>query len=120
MTIAVGATVMAAAEAMRREQVEMVATHHPPRGEADAYELVLADAMVGESILFAREDYVEEAWRIVDPVLKAATPLYEYEIGTWGPSEVDAIVSPVDGWQNPIVSAGRAAPSGSAAATATI
>ena len=39
--------------------------------------------------LFAREDYVEEAWRIVDPVLKAGTPVHEYEPNTWGPSEVD-------------------------------
>ena len=53
--------------------------------------------------LFAREDYVEEAWRIVDPVLKAGTPVYEYEPRTWGPSEVDQKVSPPGGWQNPIV-----------------
>jgi glucose-6-phosphate 1-dehydrogenase len=105
MTIAVGATVMAAGEGIKREQVEMVATHHPPGGEADAYELVLADAMAGEGILFARQDYVEEAWRIVDPVLKAATPLYEYEIGTWGPPEAGEIVCPAGGWKNPIANA---------------
>jgi glucose-6-phosphate 1-dehydrogenase len=103
MTIAVGATVMAAGEGMKREQVEMVATHHPPGGEADAYELVLADAMAGETAVFARQDYVEEAWRIVDPVLKAATPLYEYESGTWGPREVDHVVRPAGGWENPSV-----------------
>ena len=118
MTIAVGATVMATSEAMRREQVEMVATHHPARGETDAYELVLADALAGEAILFAREDYVEEAWRIVDPVVKAATPLYEYDIGTWGPPEVDELVPPAGGWQNPLVSPSHPAPSGSAVATA--
>jgi glucose-6-phosphate 1-dehydrogenase len=118
MTIAIGATVMAAGEAMKREQVEMVASHHPPGGEADAYELVLTDAMAGEAILFARQDYVEEAWRIVDPVLKAATPLYEYEIGTWGPSEVDEIVRPSGGWRNPNVSPGQPAPSDSAVANA--
>jgi glucose-6-phosphate 1-dehydrogenase len=118
MTIAIGATVMAAGEAMKREQVEMVASHHPPGGEADAYELVLTDAMAGEAILFARQDYVEEAWRIVDPVLKAATPLYEYEIGTWGPSEVDEIVRPSGGWQNPSVSPSQPVPSDSAVANA--
>ena len=47
----------------------------------DAYERVLGDAMAGDATLFAREDYVEEAWRIVDPVLKAGTPVYEYEQG---------------------------------------
>ena len=54
--------------------------------------------------LFAREDYVEEAWRIVDPVLKAGTPVYEYEPGTWGPSEVDQRVAPPRGWENPTMS----------------
>ena len=55
----------------------------------DAYERVLGDAMAGDATLFAREDYVEEAWRIVDPVLKAGTPVHEYEPKTWGPAEVE-------------------------------
>ena len=67
----------------------------------DAYERVLGDAMAGDATLFAREDYVEEAWRIVDPVLKAGTPVYEYEPKTWGPSEVEQRVTPSGGWQNP-------------------
>ena len=71
----------------------------------DAYERVLGDAMTGDRSLFAREDYVEEAWRIVDPVLKAGTPVYEYEPGTWGPNEVDSNVTPPGGWQNPTVGA---------------
>jgi len=45
---------------------------------------------------------VEEAWRIVDPVLKSGTPVYEYEPNTWGPAEVDR-VTPPKGWQNPLV-----------------
>jgi glucose-6-phosphate 1-dehydrogenase len=102
MTIAMGATVMAAGEEMKGETVEMVASRHPRPEEMDAYERVLGDAMAGDSTLFAREDYVEEAWRIVDPILKAGTPVYEYEKGTWGPSEVDKIVLPAGGWQNPI------------------
>ena len=72
-------------------------------GEMDAYERLLGDAMRGDPTLFAREDSVEEAWRIVDPVLKADTPVYEYEPGTWGPAEVDQSVCPPGGWQNPIV-----------------
>src|SRR6266481_4171298 len=76
---------------------------NPGAGEMDAYARVLGDAMEGDATLFAREDYVEEAWRIVDPVLKADTPVYEYEPNTWGPSEVDEKVSPTQGWQNPIV-----------------
>jgi glucose-6-phosphate 1-dehydrogenase len=78
----------------------------PPEQESHgAYERVLGDAMTGDRSLFAREDYVEEAWRIVDPVLKAGTPVYEYEPGTWGPNEVDSNVTPPGGWQNPTVGA---------------
>ena len=102
MTIAVGATVMAPGEVLKGETVEMVASRHPRADEMEAYERVLGDAMTGDSTLFARQDYVEEAWRIVDPVLKAGTPIYEYEKGEWGPSEVDERVSPAGGWQNPI------------------
>src|SRR5208282_4482616 len=50
--------------------VEIMANRYPLAGEMDAYERVLGDAMTGDATLFAREDYVEEAWRIVDPVLK--------------------------------------------------
>src|SRR4029077_5720406 len=73
MTIAVGTTVMAPSEVMKGETVEMVASRHPSPEEMEAYERVLGDAMAGDATLFAREDYVEEAWRIVDPVLKAST-----------------------------------------------
>jgi glucose-6-phosphate 1-dehydrogenase len=82
---------------------EMVTSHHPSAEEMDAYARLLTDAMDGDATLFAREDYVEEAWRIVDPVLKGGTPAFQYEPGTWGPSEVDDKVSPPGGWQNPIV-----------------
>ena len=58
--------------------------------------------MEGDGALFAREDYVEEAWRIVDPVLKKDTPVYTYEPNTWGPREVER-VTPEGGWHNPIV-----------------
>ena len=75
----------------------------PRADEMDAYERVLGDAMAGDATLFAREDYVEEAWRIVDPVLKAGTPVYEYEPDTWGPSEVRQRVTPAGGWQNPVL-----------------
>ncbi len=82
---------------------ELQASHHPSAKEMDAYERVLTDAMTGDATLFAREDYVEEAWRIVDPVLKADTQVHEYEPKTWGPAEADAI-KPSVGWRNPVVS----------------
>jgi glucose-6-phosphate 1-dehydrogenase len=83
--------------------VEMIATRHPRANEMDAYERVLSDATAGDPTIFSREDYVEEAWRIVDPVLKAGTPVYPYEPGTWGPKEVDQKVLPREGWQIPVV-----------------
>jgi glucose-6-phosphate 1-dehydrogenase len=49
-----------------------------------------------------REDYVEEAWRIVDPALKAHVPVSVYEQKTWGPAEVEKQVSPPGGWLNPV------------------
>jgi glucose-6-phosphate 1-dehydrogenase len=87
----------------KSESGELILSRHPEPEEMDAYERLLGDAMCGDATLFAREDYVEEAWRIVDPVLKAGTPVYEYEPNTWGPAEVDRMVTPPGGWQNPVV-----------------
>ena len=81
---------------------ELMASHHPGTKEMDAYERVLTDAMAGDATLFAREDYVEEAWRIVDPVLKSNTPISEYNPKTWGPEAMHGVTPPV-GWRNPIV-----------------
>jgi glucose-6-phosphate 1-dehydrogenase len=103
MTIAIGSTVMAPGEALAGQHVEIIASRNPCPDEMDAYERVLGDAMAGDATLFARQDYVEEAWRIVDPVLKSGTPVYEYEPGTWGPGEVEQEVSPDGGWSNPVI-----------------
>jgi glucose-6-phosphate 1-dehydrogenase len=102
VTLAFGLNVLAPTEDTD-ESVELLASHHPGADEMDAYERVLGDAMAGDASLFAREDYVEEAWRIVDPVLKAGTPVYDYEPNSWGPREVDQKVSPAGGWHNPVV-----------------
>ncbi|HQR49876.1 MAG TPA: glucose-6-phosphate dehydrogenase, partial [Steroidobacteraceae bacterium] len=104
MTIALGATVMDIDDKSIGQQMELTASRRPGPEEMDAYERVLGDAMEGDRTLFAREDYVEEAWRIVDPVLKAGTPVHEYEPGTWGPPEVSA-VAPPGGWADPVVQA---------------
>src|SRR5947209_4715263 len=85
VTLALGVTVMDREEKMTGQPAELLASRQPAAGEMDAYERVLGDALDGDPTLFAREDYVEEAWRIVDPVLKAATPVHEYEPNTWGP-----------------------------------
>ena len=101
ITFAVGANVIAPGQETVSAVAEMLGTQHPRADEMDAYERVLGDAMAGDATLFAREDHVEEAWRIVDPVLKATTPVYEYEPGSWGPKEVEERLSPTGGWQNP-------------------
>src|SRR5881296_2239578 len=105
ITIAIGANVIAPGQETQSQTAEMLGTRLPRADEMDAYERVLGDAMHGDATLFAREDYVEEAWRIVDPVLKEGTPVYEYEPGAWGPKEVDTRVSPPGGWQNPMIKA---------------
>jgi glucose-6-phosphate 1-dehydrogenase len=81
---------------------ELTVSRHPTEKEMDAYERVLTDALAGDQTLFAREDYIEEAWRIVDPVLKGGTPLFPYEPATWGPNEADKI-KPPGGWHDPVV-----------------
>jgi glucose-6-phosphate 1-dehydrogenase len=103
VTSAFGLTVMDPEEKMIGDNIELLHSHHPGPEEMDAYERVLGDAMAGDATLFAREDYVEEAWRIVDPVLKAGSALFDYEWRTWGPSEVNQKVMPPGGWNNPVV-----------------
>jgi glucose-6-phosphate 1-dehydrogenase len=75
MTIALAVSVAVPDEHSQRSLVELEACRHPRPEDMEAYERVLTDAMAGDSTLFARQDYVEEAWRIVDPVLKANTPI---------------------------------------------
>ncbi len=102
VAIAIGMTVMAPTGRMVGKAQEMVASEQKTAEEMDAYERVLSDAMAGDATLFAREDYVEEAWRIVDPVLQQETPIYPYEPNTWGPTEVQR-ATPPGGWYNPSV-----------------
>ena len=101
VTGAIGANVVTRGEGTDSEVAEMVGTRLPHAEDMDPYERVLGEAMMGDATLFAREDYVEEAWRIVDPVLKLGTKVQEYEPGTWGPTEAD--ISPPGGWHDPVV-----------------
>ena len=104
VTIAIGANVISPDDDTLSQPVEMIASRHPRADEMDAYERLLGDAMAGDATLFAREDYVEEAWRIVDPILKSTAPIHEYEPGSWGPREVEDRLTPPGGWQNPVAS----------------
>lgn len=97
-TIAMGMnTLSPTGEGLSLQAGEMLASHYPQADEMDAYERVLGAAMAGDNSLFAREDYVEEAWRIVEPVLKMNTPVYQYAPQTWGPEETKR-VTPPGGW----------------------
>src|SRR6202047_1471736 len=114
ITQAFGMNVIARGEDTVSRSTEMIASRQPGADEMDAYERVLGDAMAGDATLFAREDYVEEAWRIVDPVLQKDTPVYPYEPGSWGPNEIER-VTPPGGWQNPVVAAETSDVAGQAA-----
>ncbi len=103
VTIALGMMVLSPEKEIAGRAIEMVANHHPEANEMDAYERVLGDAIAGDTTLFAREDYVEEAWRIIDPVLRADTPVYEYEPGTWGPTAASPSIVPEGGWHVPVM-----------------
>ena len=102
VAIAMGMTTLAPGDTFSVESAEMLASSAPKAGEMDAYERLLGAAMEGDGTLFAREDYVEEAWRIVDPILGANLPVYPYAPRTWGPPESGRI-APEGGWHNPVV-----------------
>ena len=99
-TIAIGSVVKRPGEERAGDEVELLVSHEESKEAPDAYEHLLRDAMRGEPFHFARQDYVEEAWRIVDPVLAADTPVLPYEPGTWGPAESDQLMFPGT-WFNP-------------------
>ena len=101
VTIGIGARVKRPGEQMDTEPTELRVVHHPDGEEMDAYERLLGDAMEGDATLFAREDAVEAAWAIVQPILESRTPVYEYECGSWGPPEADALTAEVGGWHSP-------------------
>jgi glucose-6-phosphate 1-dehydrogenase len=85
--------------------VELRVCHHDEPNSMDAYERLLTAAMKGDATDFAREDYVEAAWRVVDPVLGDEPPLNDYEPGTWGPREAGLRLAPPGGWQDPVLEA---------------
>ena len=92
---------MAAGEKMVAKKVELGGEPDTFAGEKDAYETVLTSAMEGDRTVFARQDYVEEAWRIVDPYMHLDTPVYNYEPQTWGPVEEEKHLHPAGGWHYP-------------------
>ncbi len=103
IVIAIDASILSAGEEMVGEPVELIATDRPDKGDLEPYERLLGEAMEGDQTLFAREDTVEAAWRIVDPALTSKQPPFVYEPQTWGPTEADALTAPFGGWHDPVV-----------------
>jgi glucose-6-phosphate 1-dehydrogenase len=101
LMIAIGALVRKGGEPIEGQPVELVISEESDPAEMGAYEELLYDAMEGNSARFARQDYVEQAWRIVDPVLGDVVPVYQYEPGTWGPPQAAAMVAD-GGWFDPV------------------
>jgi glucose-6-phosphate 1-dehydrogenase len=101
VTIAVGAQIKKPGERSLTKVTELKVLHNPNGEELDAYERLLGDAMKGDSTLFARQDEVEAAWAIVEPILRVEAPPHEYEPGTWGPEAASALVAGVGGWHCP-------------------
>jgi glucose-6-phosphate 1-dehydrogenase len=100
VAIALRARAKAAGQAIAGEDVELVALHRDP-DEMPPYERLLGDAMRGDPMLFAREDGVAAAWRVVEPILGNATPIHGYEPGSWGPAEAGRLLADGGGWHDP-------------------
>ncbi|MBF6606155.1 MAG: glucose-6-phosphate dehydrogenase [Chloroflexi bacterium] len=100
MSISLGARAKKPGEALVGEAVELYASHQSGT-ERPPYQRLIGDATRGDQTLFAREDAVEAAWRVVDGTLGAATPLHDYEPGTWGPPEASRILAHGDHWHDP-------------------
>jgi glucose-6-phosphate 1-dehydrogenase len=98
LRIALGVQIKKPGENMVGESSELAFMHHASADEMDAYERLLGDAMNGDTTLFARQDAVEAAWAIVEPVLGNAVPVHDYAPGSWGPAEADALTAAVGGW----------------------
>jgi glucose-6-phosphate 1-dehydrogenase len=100
--IALGARVKKPGMQMESEPTELRVMHQEEDGEMGPYERLLGDAMAGDASLFARQDSVETAWQIVEPVLADATPVYPYQPGSWGPADAARLTADVGGWHAPV------------------
>jgi glucose-6-phosphate 1-dehydrogenase len=98
--IAIGASIKTAVDQLHGCPIELIADQECGTDEMLPYEELLGDAMAGNQTWFAREDYVEEAWRIIDPILDKKQ-VYEYQPGTWGPDQANKVIAQVGGWWDP-------------------
>jgi glucose-6-phosphate 1-dehydrogenase len=102
VAIALGARAKQPGGGMKGQDVELSVVEHPLASRHLPYERLLGDAIAGDATLFARQDVVEAAWAVVDPLLQNPGELFEYEPGSWGPSQADQLVAEVGGWNTPV------------------
>jgi glucose-6-phosphate 1-dehydrogenase len=105
VVIAIGARAKRSGEGMTGEPLELSVVDHAEQGTGQRlgdYERLLGDAMSGDATLFARQDVVEAAWAVVDPVIHGPSPMYDYDPGTWGPVEADRLAEGIGGWNTPV------------------
>jgi glucose-6-phosphate 1-dehydrogenase len=107
MSISLVAQAKKPGEQMVGEEVDLVARHEIG-SEMPPYQRLIGDAAQGDQMLFAREDTVEAAWRVVDPVLDLADPPHPYRQGTWGPKAAEALIPPGEHWHAPAPAVGTA------------
>jgi glucose-6-phosphate 1-dehydrogenase len=101
VTIALGANAKRPGEEMHGQRTELSVVRHTTADEMGAYERLLGDAMEGDATLFARQDAVEAAWAIVDPLLTLGNEPILYPVGSWGPPEAEHLTHSVGGWSDP-------------------
>jgi len=101
VAIGLGASAKRPGEGMLGQPIELTLARHHTSDEMDAYERLLGDAMEGDATLFARQDSVEAAWAIVDPLLRDGGAPLPYAAGSWGPVEADRLTRELGGWVMP-------------------
>ncbi|MGA9888766.1 MAG: hypothetical protein WBQ31_14785, partial [Candidatus Acidiferrales bacterium] len=101
LSLSLGARVKKPGPTLQTVSTELSAVSSDEKNEMEAYERLLTDAMKGDSLLFVRQDAVEAAWAIVDPILGNAVPALPYQPGSWGPPEAAQLAACVGDWHNP-------------------
>ena len=99
--LSLGARVKRPGPLMAPMPVELSAVKYGSSDEMEAYERLLTDAMKGDQLLFVRQDAVEAAWSIVDPILGDCCPVENYAPGTWGPPDARELAAEIGGWHDP-------------------
>jgi glucose-6-phosphate 1-dehydrogenase len=102
ITIGLGVRVKVPGEPMVGKDVELILTEQAEE-DMPPYQRLLGDAFKGNNELFAREDFVDAQWRVVEPILDNVTPLYGYAPGTWGPEEAERLIGSDGPWISPKV-----------------